>query len=126
MSAKWNSHTAALTHEIREQMIHIGQSLWYSTDYERGERGIVEYDTVSDQIKQIIKYPNNIKPRGHSLCESNGNIYIIDGCENEQIISFNPETKQFTQMRQIRKIGANPSCIAMNDNIHIFHGINNR
>ena len=125
MSSKWNAHTAPQTCFIYEQLIIIGQSFWYSTTYSCGENGMVEYCTVSNQIKQIINYPKNIKPLGHCLCESNGNIYIIDG-ENGQIILFNAKTKQFSQTIQIPKIGRFPSCMAMNDNIHIFHGKTNR
>ena len=67
---------------------------------------------------------SSIKPVRHCLCSCNKNIYIIDGQKGE-IIEFNPSSKTFTKMICIDKIGALPSAVVMNDEIHIYNGYNN-
>eukprot|EP01083_Nonionella_stella_P204541 745580_1 len=91
-SSNWNELLAHQTAATYEQIINIGDSLWYSTSYKYGEKGMVEYCIKTNKIKQIIKYPKNIQPTGHTVCEYRNIIYIIDG-ENGNIISFDVSTK---------------------------------
>ena len=106
-------------------IIHIGDFIWYSTDYDEGERAMVQYCIKTNTIQDICKYPQDMTPMFHSCCLFNDMIYIIDG-QHGEIISFNPSTKTFAKKLEIEKIGDNPSCIQLHDKIHIFHGAYNR
>eukprot|EP01084_Bolivina_argentea_P065099 118683_1 len=85
---------------------------------------MVEYCTKTNKIIQIVKYPHNIKPDRHSICQYQNNIYIVDGA-NSQIILFNPFTKQFIVKKKLTKLGIGTSCVQFNNHIHIFNGSTN-
>eukprot|EP01084_Bolivina_argentea_P034901 64649_1 len=95
MSCDWNELVAHKTIATYQHIINIGDSLWYSTSYKYGEKGMVEYYIKTNKIKQIIQYPEDIQPTGHTICAYRNIIYIIDGWINGNIISFNISTKQF-------------------------------
>eukprot|EP01083_Nonionella_stella_P135987 413631_1 len=112
------------TVRIRPEMIEIGDSIWWSTDYDKGEQGMVEYNPLTDTIRNVIKYPLEIAPAYHSCCKHKNVIYIVDG-RNGQIILFDPVGACFVMKLQIRKIGRRARCIVIADQIHIFNGYNN-
>ena len=122
---KWNTHEKPQTYWIRNKLIEISDSIWYSTDYVFG--GMVEYCLKTNTVKQVIPYPqnDNIKPYFHCLCKYKNLIYIIDTFKNCEIIEFNPSSKTFTKKIKTDNIGACPSAIAINDEIHIYNGGNN-
>eukprot|EP01083_Nonionella_stella_P158145 514351_1 len=100
----WKELTPGKTQCIRPQFIPMEDCIWWSTDYNQGEQGMVQYDIQSDKIISVVKYPNNIKPKWHSCCEYKNEIYIVDG-ENGQIIAFNTQNKQFQIKTNTKKIG---------------------
>eukprot|EP01083_Nonionella_stella_P091471 255752_1 len=90
----WKELKAGKTRNIRPQPIQMDDCIWWSTNYDKGERGMVQYDLQSDKIISVVKYTNNIKPEGHSCCKYKNEIYIVDG-RNGQIISFNTQKKKY-------------------------------
>eukprot|EP01084_Bolivina_argentea_P070674 128510_1 len=126
MSSFFKTLQAAETCWIYPDVIHIGNSLWYSTAHNAGEKGMVEYSIQYNRIIQIVKYPCTIQPDYHSLCKhANSNlIYIVDGFEGT-ITSFNPFTKQFNLEINIPKVGYNAVCLEFNDKIYVFNGHTN-
>eukprot|EP01084_Bolivina_argentea_P065102 118693_1 len=86
---------------------------------------MVEYCIKTNKIKQIIQYPEDIQPTGHTICAYRNIIYIIDGI-NGNIISFNISTKQFKTQLEISKIGHSLCCVVITDKIHILNGKNNQ
>eukprot|EP01084_Bolivina_argentea_P056980 104187_1 len=122
-STNWNDHPHCQA-LIIAQIANVGDSLWVSTNYDQGEKGMVEYCTKTNKIIQIVKYTHNIQPIDHSVCQHENNIYIIDGV-NSQIILFNPFTKQFTIKNKLPKLGGGICCVEFNNYIHIFNGQTN-
>ena len=55
----WKIYPRPKTCYIRNNLVQINDSFWYSTDYNEGERGMVEYCLNSMSIKQVAKYPQN-------------------------------------------------------------------
>ena len=123
----WNTHWIPHTSYIRNNAVQIENSIWYSTDYDEGEKGMVEYCLITNQTKQVVKYKNhNIKPDRHCICKHKDKIYIIDGHKNGEIIEFDPDRKAFIKKINIDKIGWNPSVAVIRDNIHIYNGSTNK
>ena len=120
-TAKWDIHTKPQTNMIQNKLVQIGDSIWYSTDYNVGRKGMVQHCLKTNEIMQIIKYPPDINPLRHSVCSYQNMIYIIDGCAG-LIIEFNPTTKEFIKKTDIDVVGQYPSVIVIDDNIHIFNG----
>eukprot|EP01083_Nonionella_stella_P181423 649899_1 len=102
--SSWKERSAGKTEDIQPQLIPMEDCIWWSTDYNQGEQGMVQYDIQSDKIISVVKYPNTIKPECHSCCKYKNEIYIVDG-ENGQIISFNTQNKQFQIKIKTEKIG---------------------
>ena len=100
--------------------ISIDSSVWYATFYNKGESGMVQYDTISNRIGNIIKYEDH-KPHGHQCCNYENYICIVDG-KKGKLILFDTLTRQFVKAVTIPRIGNGASVIAMNDDIHIFNG----
>eukprot|EP01083_Nonionella_stella_P190152 704384_1 len=92
--SSWKELNAGKADGIRQQVIRMEDSIWWSTDYYKGEKGMVQYDIQLDKIISVVKYPKNIQPSYHSCCKYKNEIYIVDG-ENGQIIAFNTQNKQF-------------------------------
>ena len=142
MEAKssWNKLLSHQTLCIRDKIIYMDKTstFWYSTDFEEGERGMVEYNIKTNTMQNIIKYPQNnssgsstpiIKPKFHCLCAYKDLIYIIDAAgsfSEPSIISFNPTTKTFKKLLKLPKLGKFPCCIEIHGNLHIFHGQRNQ
>eukprot|EP01083_Nonionella_stella_P273761 928930_1 len=122
--SSWKELTPTKTKWIQPQLIQMGDCIWWSTQYDEGEQGMVQYDIQSDKIISVVKYPNNIKPDRHSCCQYKHEIYIVDGM-NGQIISFNTQNKQFQIKINTERIGSGAQCIAMYDDVHIFGGHRN-
>eukprot|EP01083_Nonionella_stella_P178395 630028_1 len=106
----WKELKAGKTDRIRPQPIQMEDCIWWSTNYNKGERGMVQYDLQSDKIISVVKYPKNIKPSFHSCCKYKNEIYIVDG-ENGQTIAFNTQNKQFQIKTNTKKIGYGAQCI---------------
>ena len=86
----WTTHEAPRTVKLRWNPVSIGTSIWYSTDYNAGERGMVEFCTKSNKTKRIVPYPPNIEPYDHALClYQQTKIIIVDGV-NGKLILFDP------------------------------------
>eukprot|EP01084_Bolivina_argentea_P070676 128514_1 len=120
----WRDLLATQTSWIYPQIVCIGSSLWYSTAYNAGEEGMVEYSIKFNKILQIVKYPSSIQPDYHSLCRHYNNIYIVDGFAGS-ITLFNTLTLQFASTTRIPKIGYNAVCMVFDDKIYIFNGHTN-
>ena len=118
------------TNVIRNQLIQIGDSIWYSTDYHDSEQGMVQYCLNTNKTKQIIKYSSYyINPQYHSVCSYKDTIYIIngDGGYDGDIIAFNPSSKQLVCWQNSIDINrAKASAVVHNDEIHIYNGRNNK
>ena len=120
----WNSVPAPQTQWIHEKLVTIQNSIWYSTSYYYGAKGMVEFDCKTNKIVRKIQYPNGIYPHDHSCCSHGNNIYIIDGT-NGKIILFNTTTHRFTTKLERTALGAGVSTVIIGDNIHIFNGSDN-
>ena len=123
---QWKELASHQTPWIRDKIIKIKgtSTFWYSTDYNEGERGMVEYNYKSNTISTIAKYPHHIQPEHHSCCKYKNNIYIIDGV-NGEIILFKPSIKSFIKQTMIPKLGTNTSCATIGNTIHIMGGNKN-
>ena len=118
----WTQLLSHQTPAIQPNILRINESLWYSTSYEHGEKGMVQYDYKTNKILNIVKYPQNITPRAHSCCLHQNKIYIIDSCMTQSIILFNPSDHSFMKKIKIPNLGAAPSSVVANDEIHIIGG----
>ena len=126
---QWHRHQDIPNIVLREKLIDIGDSLWYSTAhksvYNKSDNGMVNYSIKTDNI-DVAQYPHSLKPKHHNCCQHKGKIYLIDGV-NGEIIIFNPLTKTFKKALNIPKVGGYPtSIVTVHDTIHIFNGRNNR
>ena len=122
---KWTTLTPLQARYPCRNPVCVGKSIWISTDYHDGERGMVEVDCGSNTIKQTVKYPKGFQLWGHSVCGSEGDgIVIVDG-RNGKLIEFNPKNKKYGAVVSIPKFGWNTSSIMINGNVHIIHGYNN-
>ena len=100
----WNELPASKTSKIGQKLMSIGESIWFCTDSNYGECGIVEYDIINHKFN-VIKYPQNIEwISNHSCCTDQHSIYIVDG-NNGNLIIFNTKIKQFVHTIEIPKIG---------------------
>ena len=124
----WVTHQMPPSTIMADKLIQIKDSIWYSTPYESGESGMVEYCLTSNTVKQIVKYPFNIQPFNHVACSLNDLIYIINGAPNTEIIVFDPCSLQFSSKGNPLKdkIGAYPSVIDINDKLYIYNGSHNK
>lgn len=104
----------------------FGKSIWISTRYNDGEKGMIEYDCSSKSIKQIVPYPQGFKPLHHTICKyKEDTIVIIDG-PHGSLITFNVTDNSFGKPVDIPRVGYHPSAIAVKKYIHIFHGSKNK
>eukprot|EP01083_Nonionella_stella_P064471 168019_1 len=118
----WKTLEAGDTRDIAPQLIQVGDSIWWSTDSYGTTRKMVEYCIKSNKIISVIPFPDNIQPKQHSLCKYKNEIVIVDGKKQQQIITFNPHSKEFEIKFKIPGIGEYATCIAVHDEIHIFGG----
>ena len=124
----WNLHGKPETCNIQNKLVCIDDSIWYSTLYNHGEKGMVEYDLkIAGGRKEIVKYTDDIVHlQYHSVCKFQNLIYIVDGLKGGGIIEFNPATHKFTKkLVKMEEIGANPSLLISGDYIHIYNGNRN-
>ena len=119
--AIWNKLSPAGTPTIARDVVLIQQTMWYSTRFDHGEQGMVQYDIKSDSIINIVKYPQNIRPAAHAICCYKDKIFMINGW-NGEIILFDPSTQIFTKKLTITRLGASAVCVVIHDCIHIFNG----
>ena len=88
-TTKWKKESHIPGIRTRQNLIVIGDSIWYSSAHKsydaNGENGMTEYCIKSHQIKQTIPYPSGIAPNTHCCCMVRNIIYIIDG-DNGSII----------------------------------------
>lgn len=136
VESKWNIHPDSCYYHIQNNIVQIGDSIWY-----RAGVGMVEYSLHSEKILQIVKLPFNMEPKElrarrelakHAVCKHYDKIYLISG-ENGQIVEFDPISKEFTirfeceygEVRDRFKIAAEASVAVIGDNIHIYNGCNN-
>ena len=122
---KWTQHPNHATYHIANKIVQIKDSIWYSTDYKHGEKGMVEYCLMTNTIKRIVKYPDHIKPSYHCICTLNDIIYIIDGFHGG-IISFDSSNNKFGSKIEMKNvIGDYSSAVTINGKIHIYNGMYN-
>ena len=95
-ATKWNKGSHTPGNNTRQNLIVIGDSLWYSSDHGQDNKGMAEFSIKSKQIIQIIPYPSDIQPKNHCCVLVKSIIYIIDG-KNGSIIAFNPNSKSYTK-----------------------------
>ena len=117
---RWKGHRKLSSQDITNNVVQIGNFIWYSTRYDKGEQGIVKYCPKTDKVKGVYRYPAFIRATHHSVCLYKDLIYIIDGHNSCEIIEFNPSTKIFTKKMKIDKIGLYPAAITVGECIHIY------
>ena len=94
---KWKKLPPPNTTAIRQELMSIGQSIWFCTDYDQGEKGIVEFNTTTNKYS-IIPYPKHLGAiKWHSCCNNKHLIYIVNGLKGD-LITFNTKTKQFKRL----------------------------
>ena len=90
----WNIHPDPEDHYIPNRLIQIKDSIWYSTDFDKGEKGMASYCMPADWRSCVIEYYKHIKPAHHSICRYKDLIYIIDGVKGE-ISAFDPSKNRY-------------------------------
>eukprot|EP01084_Bolivina_argentea_P162434 282692_1 len=124
MTAKWVKLRTPETYFIQSKLVSVGSSIWYSTLCNYGEKGMVEFDTKENKVKNVIKYGAQEQLTCHSCCGYGNNIYIVgynNSLKTWQFIEFNTSKHTFTA-KPIPRIGSEPSIIAINQDIYIFNG----
>lgn len=117
MDHKWNVHPKPDTVDIRDKLVQISDSIWYSTDLITGESAMVEYCVKTNKVLQIIEYPHELNTSdSHYLCVVGNIVYIIDGT----IIAFDPSSATFATKIEFDKYGEYCSAVAMNNDIYIY------
>ena len=53
----WEESDAHNTRCIRDGLLCIKDGIWYSTDYDEGRQGIVQYNIKTRKIGDVVKYP---------------------------------------------------------------------
>lgn len=107
---------------IRPKLMNIYGSIWYCTRDNKGEKGIVEFDTNTNTIVNIISYSSNLLPlKEFSCCHKQYIIYIIDGLCGKLII-FDTKSRQFTESIKIPKCGGKTNSLIFHEKVHIFGG----
>ena len=102
----------------------FGKSIWISTRYNDGEKGMIELD-FANQRKRAFTYPAGLRPNKHVICKyDDETIVIVDG-KNGKLATFNINTHDFSDPVEIPKLGFHCSAIAIKKYIHIFHGSKN-
>ena len=126
MDLGWKERISAETIWLQDRLVLINNSIWYSTRYNYGEKGMVRYNYKIDRQAKIVKYGeySSITPSDHCCCSHSGIIYIVDGLD-KKIVSFDPKKEKFKQTAIIPYLGNNPSCITIHDEIHIIGGREN-
>ena len=84
---------------------YVDQSIWLSVDCGSGEKGMVQFDSKTNAMKQVVAYPNGFRQYGHSMrgpCTSP--IVVVDG-ESGKLIEFDTKTKKYGAVVAIRKLG---------------------
>ena len=120
---QWSVHSRLWPCVIKNDPIQIQDSIWYSTDYDEGEKGMIEFCLKTNKTKSIVKYPEHIKPKIHSMCKCNNKIYLIDNTNSwsdGQIIEFDPTIKQFIKKIQFETLDGMQSVVVVNNCIHIY------
>ena len=128
MKSQWTVFGDLQTCCVQPNLVRIKSSVWISTYYDKGEEGLIEFDTRSNQIINIIKYPRALKCAGHSLCAHKEIIYIIDG-QNGEIWSFDPTAEanlMFVKKSDIPTLGPLTNCFVREDRIHLMNGVHNK
>ena len=120
---RWNKLLPPQTAHISQTLMSIGESIWFCTDCDKGEKGIVQYD-INTKKYETTPYPNNLGEIGfHSCCNDEHLIYIVNGKYGNLII-FNTQTKQFVDAK-IPNIGSFSTSIMIKKQLHIFNGSEN-
>lgn len=105
--------------------VRIGTCIWRSTQFNDGEKGMVQFCCVTDTIQSVADYPEGFRPFQHTMCQCHDrSIAIVDG-KSGALVLFDPIEKRFSDPIAIPKIGSGCSCVAVKDQIHIFHGGSN-
>ena len=101
-------------------IIQISNSIWYCPSND-GRPKMVRYCLETDQVKEIIKFPEEFEIIQPCCCLFNDMIYIIHGWTNKgEIIEFDPKSHSFNRKTYIDAIAGGPSCVVIYDTIHIF------
>ena len=125
----WNELTPHTTPAIEEKLIFMqntstsnSSTIWYSTHYKHGKKGMVQYHCSSNTITISVKYPTDINVANHCCCLYKDLIYIVDCCDG-LIYVFNPIQQIFTKQKSIPELGASASCVVIHDCIHFLEEI---
>ena len=87
---------------------------------------MVEYDCTTNTIKQVVSYPNGVEPYYHTVCKYKDDTIVIADGHNGVVVTFNVNTKIFSEPVSFSKVGSWCSAIAVQEYIHIFHGDENK
>ena len=124
----WRTYDHKPGDQLRNSLIYLDNSIWCSTVHKssksNSKNGIVQFDCNSNQVTNIIEYPETLIPKGHTCCQYNDKIYLIDGV-NGKITEFDPLLKTFITKIDIPKIHGFPSAIQIFDKVHIMFGRDN-
>lgn len=144
---KWKERPCASS-PIKHSFVTIGEAIWYSTQpiiygtaktneyyttystrsITYGTAKMNEYCTRTNKIITSVDYPPNMSHTTNwVICKHQNYIYIIDS-EMENIILFDPFSKQFasttkkiTSFKTFVDCGSSSHCISYKDNIYIFY-----
>ena len=75
-------------------------TIFVATNYDdkTAEPGVLHSDLDKQEITKKYPYPNNFNSEGTSIDEQNKIIYILDAEGDIKMISFDIETKKWTQL----------------------------
>ena len=120
--AKCINMTAAPEDNYITHAFSLGTSIWLLVETDTWPVELMEYDCITDTFNELI--PSPVQVTNPNVCTyKNDTIVIVD---NERgIITFNINTKRFSEPIKIPDIGNGVAVIAVGNYIHIFHGDRN-
>ena len=117
---EWEELDAHQTQFLRGALC-TKDGIWYSTDYDMGRQGMVQYNTKTRKIGETVKYPQNFKAHSYPSVQYQDRLCLIDVMKGS-IAVFHPGTKQIAKVSNMQKTGWVPSAIQLHDQIHILNG----
>ena len=117
--SKWSDLTKGPDGHFVEQAFTFGTSIWFMSTSNTCVLEFMEYDCITDTFNEAIPYPIQIAYR--SVCTYKDDTIVI-AANNWGIITFNTNTKLFSEPVKMPDVGNGAIVIAVGDYIHIFHG----
>ena len=118
---EWNKLTPSPNYI--EHAFSFGTSIWLLVLKNDGNKGMIEYDCITDTFNKVIPCP--VLTGYINVCRYKDDTIVIEA-NHPGIITFNINTKLYSEpVKMPVSVGPGANLIAVNNYIHIFHGHHN-